>query len=192
MSCVLLSAGESKRFGSPKALAMIDQFTSIDRIQRTLLSSKLDELIIVLGAHADLITPHVFKHNKVHVVYNKNYKLGQTSSFQAGASSVDKKSNGIMLLPIDYPLITTATIDALIQEFNQQKPSILIPTFLGRRAHPPLFNIHLKQEILALPTHQGINTIFTKHEPKTFEVNDLNVLKTFNTTEELEKIKQAE
>ena len=75
VTCILLSAGESRRFGSPKALATIGTTNAIGRIQTTLLSTPVSEIIIVLGSGSKTIEPYVFNHKKVRIVYNKNYGL---------------------------------------------------------------------------------------------------------------------
>ena len=84
ITCILLSAGLSERFGSPKALACLSDSTVIEHLQNTLLQSCCDKIIVVLGAHASLIQPFIFIHSRIRVVYNKDYYFGQTSSLQAG------------------------------------------------------------------------------------------------------------
>ncbi len=188
ISCVLLTAGESQRFGSPKALAQIQQKKAIELIQERLVESRVSEIIIVTGAHEELIKPHVFNHSRVSVVHNKDYKFGQTSSFQKGISIVKADSEGFMLLPVDCPFILTKTIDELIETFVQNKPPILIPIFKGRRGHPPIFNSVLKETILALDVHQGMNDFMRGQHIQNFETTDPGVIQTFNTEEELNKI----
>ena len=189
ISCVLLTAGESRRFGSPKALASIGQVNAIERIQNTLLASGIiDEIIVVLGAEQERIRPYVFNHTKVRLVYNKNYKLGQTSSVQTGISAVETLCRGIMLFPVDCPLILASTIEELSQLFIEKNPPILVPVYKSQRGHPPIFNVSLKREILELTPEKGLNSLFTGHLPITAEINDPGILKTFNTQEEFKKI----
>ena len=184
ISCILLSAGESRRFGSPKALAPIGKNTAVEYIQNILLVSPVDEIIIVLGAHLQEIKPYVFNHKKVRFVYNKDYKLGQTSSFQAGISCISKNSAGIMLFPVDYPYISAKSLEEIIRIFKINSPPVLIPVFKGQRGHPPIFNASIKHDILNLGVQQGVNTLFTRHTPMTVELNDAGIVKTFNTPEE--------
>ena len=190
ISCVLLSAGESQRFGSPKALATLGKHTAIEKLQSTLVDSPVDEIIVVLGAHLDAVKPYVFNHKKVRIVYNKDHKLGQTSSFQAGLSAVAKESKAVFLAPVDCPLVQILTISALIDHFKKNDPAILVPAYKGKRGHPPLFNISFKKEILALPTSTGLNTLFEKYIPDTLEINDPGIIRTFNTPTDLEQIKK--
>ncbi len=185
ISCILLSAGENRRFGSPKGLASINGEAVIHGIQKNLTTSMLGEIIIVLGAYHELIEPHVLNHKKVQIVYNKDYKFGQTSSFQRGVSCISRHSTGIMLYPVDCPFILTSTVDKIISLYERQAPAITVPTFQGRRGHPPIFNIALRKKILGLPVVDGINTIFRTDNVKELEIPDAGIAGSFNTPEEL-------
>ena len=190
ISCIVLSAGLSERFGSPKALAEIQNEKVIERIQHMLLTTSVAEIIIVLGHEADKIKPFLLKHKRIRFVYNKDYNLGQTSSFQTGLAGVDAQASGLMLLPVDYPFVNPQTIGQLVSEFNQRKPLILIPTYQDKKGHPPIFSTRLRNEFLALEPSVGLNLIAKKYatEVAYFEVADAGVLKSFNTPEELRKL----
>lgn len=192
VSCVLLCAGYSSRFGSPKALAVLGGLRLIEKFQNILIASDLNEVIVVLGAHSADIEPYLLKHKKIKVVYNKDYNLGQTSSFKAALRAVSPSSQGIMLLPVDFPLIQAATINSLVNEFNRlkQKPLILIPTFQNKKGHPPIFHQSLAKEMGALKDEEGINTIVHRCADKVqlCPVTDEGILLSFNTREELAEI----
>lgn len=191
-SCVLLAAGLSSRFGSPKALAVIDGQTVMTRVQQALIASGINEIIVVLGAHSEEIKAHLLKHTKIRFVYNKDYKLGQTSSFQCGLAAVSRSSQGIFLFPVDYPFVRTQTLDLLKEDFQKTKAGILIPVYQNRKGHPPLFPEDLKEAILALSPSEGLNTFLHEHgrRVRLVEVTDPGVVKTFNTPEELEHIRR--
>ena len=191
ISCIVLSAGLSSRFGSPKALALINGQTIIERAQQMLVRSNINKIIIILGAESERIKPYILKHKKVRVVYNKDYNFGQTSSFQAGLQSLDKDSKGVMLLPIDFPSVKTETINFLIKEFYLKVPKILIPQYQFRKGHPPIFDASLKKNFLNLQDDKGLNTVQRQHKKDIFlvETIDPGVIETFNTGQELDKIK---
>lgn len=190
ISCILLSAGLSSRFGSPKALAKINGETVIEHLLKILLTLPLNEMIVVLGADAEKIKSCILNHKKVKVVHNKDYNLGQTSSFKAGLKRCSSAGAGVMLLPVDYPLIKKETFEELIKYFLERKPAALVPTHEGRKGHPPLFSSSLKKEFLGLQNSLGINTVIQNH-PETilFPVSDRGVIETFNTKEEWQKVK---
>ncbi len=188
ITCILLSAGLSERFGSPKALARLGVTLVIEKLQTALLQSSCDEIIVVLGAHASDIQPSIFIHNRIRVVYNKNYYFGQTSSVQAGWRQANDSSTGVLFLPVDYPLVQTSSIDKIIDHFKKNDPDILVPCYLNKKGHPPIFHQRLKSEVLSLPADLGLNSLFALHPPQTIEIDDPGIIKSFNTPQELEKI----
>ncbi len=188
VSCILLTAGESKRFGSPKALAEIENLKAIELLQNKLIESLVGEIIIVTGAYEEVVKPYVFNHSKVSVVYNKDYKFGQTSSFQKGISIASYKADGFMLLPVDCPFVMTKTINELIESFESKNPSILLPTYKGKRGHPPIFNNDLRNTILGMNVHQGMNDFMREQKVQYLEIDDPGIVQSFNTPEELSKI----
>lgn len=187
VTCIVLAAGESRRFGSPKALASVDEHPGIEHITQMLAESAVDAVIVVLGADAQLIEPQVFNHKKVSIVHNKDYKLGQTSSVQAGFRAADGQTGAFMVLPVDCPWVKAETVNILIRHFNQERPLVLIPSYGGRRGHPLLLNSVLKPAVMALPHDKGLNTLFEENPVSLLEVDDPGVLKTFNTPEEFKR-----
>ena len=192
LSCIILSAGLSARFGKPKALAKIQgETTVIEYLQTLLLHTSIDEIIIVLGSEAEHIKPYLSDHKKIKNVYNQNYLLGQTSPFKIGLGAIHPKSEAVMLLPVDYPAVQQMTIEKLINCFLENKPILLIPTFENHKGHPPIFSTHLKNEFLNLDNDRGLNTIIHRYQAQAFllPVKDPGVIESFNTHEEFEKIK---
>lgn len=190
VTCILLSAGLSQRFGSPKALAKRHNETVVEHLQKMLIESQVSEIIVVLGAYADRIKPYLLDHTKVKFVYNKDYNFGQTSSFKSGLADISSDTRGIMLLPVDYPLISSNTIDTLIRYFLDTDPRILIPAFDGKKGHPPLYSADLRDEFLALDNESGLNIVARTHQSQTvvLPVEDIGVISTFNTLDEFELI----
>ena len=194
ISALLLTAGFSERFGSPKALAPLTSSTCvIEHLQKALLDSPVDDIVIVLGADAQKIKPRILKNKRIRSVINADYHLGQTSSFQKGLKHLSLKTRGVLLLPVDYPFIKTDTIHILCDQFLLSPSKIMIPSFNGRKGHPPIFPISLKKDFLALDHSQGINTVAQEHQSAAviYPVDDSGVIKSFNTPEEFKKIKNS-
>lgn len=190
ISLILLSGGLSSRFGSPKALVPWNGRCLVACLQDRLVLTQLDEIIIVLGAHANQVKPQVLNHNKIKVVYNKDYNLGQTSSLKIGLQQVSKLAQGVGFLPVDFPLIGTQTINDLVREFLCMRPLILIPSFHGQKGHPPFLDITLRDKVLGLPDHIGLNIFFKEHQSDVhyFDVTDPGVVSSFNTPDELKEL----
>lgn len=191
LSCILLAAGQSRRFGGIKALATIGGQPLIRHLQDVLLSGGCEEIVVVLGAHAEKIEPSLLKHSRVAIVHNKDHKFGQTSSFQCGLRAADPAADAIMLLPVDYPFLAGATIAALKDVSRSHPEEIILPCYQGRRGHPPVFPAALRDDFLALDPQTGLNTVQRRHESRCREcpVDDPGVTASFNTPAELEDLR---
>jgi len=191
ISCIILAAGLSQRFGSPKALAQIQGKSVIEHLQNKLLKTKVDEIVVVLGNEAKNVRSLILENSRIRYIYNNDYLLGQTSTFQVGLSKISLNTRGVMLLPVDCPAIKQETINRLIDVFKERSPLILIPNFNGQKGHPPIFHRNLIKKYLSLKPDQGINSVAHDYEQQTifFDVNDSGVIASFNTKAELEQIK---
>lgn len=190
VSCILLAAGSSSRFGSPKPLARIDEQPLIEFTLKKLLKTKVSEIIVVLGAEAKNIKAYVLKEPQIKSVINNNYQLGQTSSFKAGLTALSPQTQGIMLLPIDMPCIKPQTIDLLIDNFLKNPDIILIPAYQNKNGHPTLFPIKLLEEFKDLKNEEPLSSVQHKHASAAikFPVDDEGAVLSFNTPEELRSL----
>lgn len=192
VSCILLAAGSSSRFGSPKPLARAGGATVIEHIQRTLLSARITETIVVLGAEADAISARIIFDERIRYVVNAGYALGQTHSFKTGLSFLRPDATGIMLLPVDVPFIKKETLDLLIDVFLKKHPPIALPTYHGSNGHPPIFSADLLEELRSLKNEEPIFGVQRRHEQDILKVpvDDEGVVLSFNTPEEFKEIEK--
>ena len=85
ISAILLAAGQSKRMeGENKLVKEIQGVPLIKRSVENILSSSIDELIVVVGYQKEIVEKIIHKHEKVKFVFNKNYEIGMASSIKMG------------------------------------------------------------------------------------------------------------
>ena len=108
---LILSAGESRRMGSPKALLLYGGQTFLDRLVG-LLAERCYPVIVVLGAGAAEIEARASR--RARFVRNANYRLGQTSSMQCGLRAVPAEADGVLFTLVDHPAVSPETIQALL------------------------------------------------------------------------------
>ena len=82
-----------------------------------LLSSAVDEIIVVVGYKAEEITETIAA-KPVKIMFNPNYQQGMSTSIIAGLILVDPKAQAVMLALGDQPLVDSQTINRLIDEFS--------------------------------------------------------------------------
>src|SRR5262249_29197434 len=125
---------------------------------------------VVLGARAEEIRSHL-KIDAASVVVNPDWPKGQLSSLQAAIRSLPAQmTEGLLLCPVDHPLITLHLVSALIAAFDAGGRSIVLPTFEGRRGHPVIFRASLYQELLDASPDVGARQVVWAHADDITEV----------------------
>ena len=164
VSGILLAAGESRRMGAVNKLALpIGDLPLLRRSALTLLASRLQELVVVLGHEADQAR-RLIEDLELKLVYNERYGEGQMSSVHRGLEALSDACEGVMISLADQPLLTPEDINALIDAFaRRERGSILVPTYGGRRGNPiVLANAH-RNEILGNEPNLGCKRLIERH-----------------------------
>lgn len=170
IAAVILSAGESSRMGSPKALLPWGAHTFLEHLLQVSRQPEVGWTRIVLGAHTDEIR-RALSLDPASIVVNPNWQQGQLSSIQAAIRSLPKgETSGVMLFLVDHPLVSAALIGQLIKQFNDSSRPIVLPTFQGKRGHPVIFAQRLYGELLAAPADQGARAVVWAHAAEVLEV----------------------
>jgi molybdenum cofactor cytidylyltransferase len=190
LAAVILSAGESSRMGSPKALLPWGAQTFLEHLLQVTRQPEIGWTRVVLGAHTDEITRAVSL-DPASIVANPNWKQGQLSSIQAAIRSLpENETAGVMLLLVDHPLVSAALIGQLIKQFNDSGRAIVLPTFRGKRGHPVIFAQRLYGELLAAPAEQGARAVVWAHGAEVLEVptDEEGIVLNLNDPEALRKV----
>jgi molybdenum cofactor cytidylyltransferase len=169
VSAIILAAGESKRMGMPKQLLPLGQDTILGQTIDNFLSSKVSEIIVVVGYRAQEVINSI-NSRPVKVAVNPIYQHGMGTSISAGLNLISDKVQGIMIALADQPFIGNQTIDRLIGVFSSSNKGIVVPVYNGRRGNPVIFNIQYKQELLALEGDVGGREIIAKHPEDVIEI----------------------
>ncbi len=169
VSAILLAAGESKRMGKPKLLLPLGNGTVLGNTADNLLSSSVDEVIVVLGANTRE-TKRAIADKAVKIIINPDYRQGMSTSLISGLRQVDHRAQRVMVALSDQPLIDRKTYNKLIQESLNSDSGIVVPTHKSRRGNPIIFNISYKDELLQLKGDIGGRELLKRHPDDILEV----------------------
>jgi molybdenum cofactor cytidylyltransferase len=161
LSAIVLSAGESKRMGFPKAILDLGTDSFIGTICSRLREARMDDIIVVLGAHADKVRRAV-RLPGVKIVVNEEYNLGQLSSLQCGLGEVDPRSAGALVTLVDHPLVEAATYRLLREEWERSPENIFVSRFRERGGHPVIFPRALFGELMEAPIEVGARAVLRR------------------------------
>jgi molybdenum cofactor cytidylyltransferase len=154
---LLLAAGGSRRFGSPKQLLQFHGKSLLRRAAETLVKSQCDPVIVVLGAEFEKSNAEIFD-LPLGIVVNEDWRSGMSSSIRTGLREllrVEPNLAATVITLCDQPHITAEHIDLLIKEHKQTGAAVVAAEYGGTTGVPALFSASLFNDLLALRGDQG-------------------------------------
>ncbi|MFX1284033.1 MAG: NTP transferase domain-containing protein [Promethearchaeota archaeon] len=169
ITCIVLAAGESKRFNGNKLLFEVKpNITMIEMLLSSILASKVDRIVVVLGHDAELVNKKVQGLcNDIITVLNPNYERGGMSSSIRQGMEEALDSQAIMITPADIPFIPSTVFDQLIDYYLSMSPVVIIPTYQRQKGHPILIGSQLFKHVLNISEEKrGLKEIIEKFREK--------------------------
>jgi len=155
IGAVLLAAGAGARLGGrPKALLELGGVPLIMRQLIALSGAGVDEVVVVLGHHADAIEPAIGQ-LPITIVRNPAPDDGQVSSVRIGLRALSPRLDALLVALADQPLINEQDITALIGAFKKRgDAAMVVPRVHGEGGatlpgNPVIFDAALRDEWLA-------------------------------------------
>jgi len=190
LAVAILSGGESRRMGTPKALLPYRGKTFIEHLIEVTRHPRVGVTRIVLGAHVEEIRK-TLGGNAANVVVNAEWQKGQLSSIQAAIRSLPAGgTDGLILCPVDHPIVSAELFKKLIEAFDTSGKAIALPTYHGKRGHPVIFRATLYDELLAAPPDVGARQVVWAHATDIAEVatEEEGVILNLNDPESLRRV----
>lgn len=131
LSGVILAAGASTRMGRPKQLLPLGDRCLLQHVVDAATGSCLDEVILVLGHHADEIANGLDCASKrsVRIVVNNDYAEGQSTSLRLGLHAANVRAQATAILLGDQPHVTNQLIDRVAAAFVAADVPIVRPVY---------------------------------------------------------------
>jgi len=150
---ILLAAGASTRFGTPKQLADHGGVPLVAHALRSFADSLLDEEILVVGHEAARVVEAALdayasswprsatsaRCGRLRIAYNVEHDSGMASSIRAGLSALPARCDGALIALADMPGIGPALTNRVVAAAHERPEAIVVPVTGGRRGHPVYF-----------------------------------------------------
>jgi CTP:molybdopterin cytidylyltransferase MocA len=133
---LILAAGSSRRMGSPKQLLLIAGRPMLEAVVVQANASKLNEVVVVLGAVADEIRPRV-DFGRATILVNPDHAAGMASSLKAGIASLAPRVDRVVVMLGDQPDVSAYVLDQLLQ-LQQTSGLPAAALSFGGLLHPPV------------------------------------------------------
>lgn len=168
---VLLAAGNSSRMGKIKQLLPWEHTTLVEHSIKQAESSQAKQVVVVLGAHSDLIRDGLHPVRAI-LIENEKWKKGLGTSISCGVSYFNtmQRMDGLLILLADQPLIDTLYIDAMLQNFETSEKGIIATQYKNRVGVPALFSATYFSELTNLADDFGAQYIMGRYKNDIFEM----------------------
>jgi molybdenum cofactor cytidylyltransferase len=186
VAAVILAAGGSTRFGSPKQLARWGDKTFIEQVVDSALASPARPVVVVLGAEVEQCRA-LLKSRSVEIVVNPAWAEGQSTSMQTGLAALPANVGSALFLLVDLPGVTPALLNWLIQRHRETLAPLVWPEFEGQRGNPVLFDRALFPELKQISGDTGGKPVLLKYQDQAERVvvGEAGVLHDFDRPEDL-------
>lgn len=118
---LVLGAGKSSRFGTPKQLLPFEDTTLLGQAVRNANASALDRVVVVLGRASEEVRASV-DFGRAEVVENAAYGTGCASSLLAGLDAAGGDCEAVALLLGDQPGVRAQFIDHALATWRRDRP----------------------------------------------------------------------
>jgi len=141
---IILAAGEGRRFGGPKQLALLDGRPLIEHALGAMLAvPAISPVVVVLGAHADRIRAEADL-SGADIVVCRDWADGQSASLRAGVDALGDVEAAVITLA-DQPFITPEVIAGVLEQRGRHLA--VRATYDSRPGHPVLLERRLLDHV---------------------------------------------
>lgn len=154
LHAIVLAAGASTRFGSPKQLIRVAGRPLLHTAVTRAAEVTGNALIVVLGAGAAELAP-LLKHSPGSVIVNHEWREGLASSIRAGLARLPANCAAVMLLLADQAAVTADDLKRLAGSWRRQPRYPAAALYEGTVGVPAIFPRSAFRDLALLRGDQG-------------------------------------
>lgn len=186
IGCVVLAAGNARRFGSNKLNAQVE---GVSLIRRALDAVPGGLATVVVSQYPDILA--LAGEYGFDALRNDRPELGLSRSVRLGLAHLTD-CDGVLFLVSDQPRLKRDSVEALAALWAQNPEKIAAMAHNGVRGNPCLFPARLFPELLALTGDRGGSAVIRHHEDDLILLEtDAPELADVDTPAALEQVRNA-
>jgi molybdenum cofactor cytidylyltransferase len=183
IKAILLAAGQSKRLkGENKLIKKFKNEPLINHVLNSLVKSKVNKIIIVLGYQSKKLKKIIIKNNKNLFTTNKKFKSGMSTSIKSGLRKISKKDKGFIIVQSDMPFIKSSDINKIYNSIKKGKSLVHALKFKSKVGNPIGFDISVVNKFKKIKGDVGAKFMVKRLKKNTnfIKVSSNRILKDFD------------
>jgi molybdenum cofactor cytidylyltransferase len=162
LHAIVLAAGASSRFGSPKQLVRFQRQPLIQRVIAGATELAGTAVSVVLGAYAAEIAA-TLPPGSASIIVNRDWQEGIGSSIRAAVARLPGACDGVLLLLADQPLVGSHSLNRLAAAWRRQPRSIIASRYGAVTGVPAIFPRWCFSDLAALRGDQGARILLRRY-----------------------------
>ena len=187
---IVLAAGASSRFGSPKQLVRVDGRPLLHTAVSRAVEVAGHSVTVVLGAHAADLAP-LLSHSSASIVINRDWSEGMASSIRAGVSRLPGSCGGVMLVLADQAAVTAEDLRRLASNWRRQPGYIVAAQYGATLGAPAVFPSSSFRDLSELRGDRGAQSLFKRNPDRVIRVPMDSAAIDIDTPEDLLRLDPA-
>ena len=159
---IVLAAGASSRFGSPKQLIRFEGQPLLQRVLAGATELTGTAVSVVLGAYAAEIAS-TLPPCSASVIINRDWQEGIASSIRAAVRRLPGACDGVLLLLADQPLVGSHSLNRLAAAWRRQPRCIIASRYGAVTGVPAIFPRWCFPDLAALHGDQGARILLRRY-----------------------------
>jgi len=186
---VVLAAGTSSRMGRNKLLLEVAGQSVLRRAVLIAVEAGLDPVLVVLGHESERVRAEI-EGLRCEVVVNPGYQEGIHSSLRTGIAAVPERCEAAVVLLADMLLVEAWMIRTLVQQYETERPALVVSDYEGVDAPPILYDRQLFGELRVLEGEGCGKRVVKRHTAEAVRVRwPARALTDLDRPEDIERIR---
>lgn len=160
LGCVVMAAGNARRFGENKLAAQLRGRSLILRALEAVPAEAFENVVVVTQYPEVMRLAGEFHFSAIH---NPHPEYGISHTIELGLTAL-RSCGGVMFLVSDQPLLKRESVAALARFWRERPDKLAALAHGGVRGNPCVFPARFYPELLELREDHGGNTVIRRHE----------------------------
>ena len=168
IAIIILAAGTSSRFGSPKQLLTYNGNTLLRHAVDAALGTGCQSVSVILGANIEVLRGEL-KDKPVIIVENSGWEEGMASSIRCGLENIKNSilnPDSVIFMVCDQPHVSSSLLVSLIEKKQETGMPIVASSYEGKSGTPALFHRTIFPLLMELVGDKGARKIIADNPEK--------------------------